>query len=151
MFKKIKNVVIQQLSQGTSVDKISQSLSCGIIIGCFPLIGFTTGLAALAGFLFKLNHVVVQTANYFMYPVQIILIPIYIKLSGYFIDISHISIRPDLIVQSFLDNPILFTQKFLGVALVAIGIWSCLSLVLYFILIKLFKPVISKLIKIKEN
>jgi len=149
MFNKIKNVIKQQLAQGVSVEKLSQSLTCGVLIGCFPLIGFTTGLAALFGFMFKLNHVVVQTANYLMYPIQILLIPVYIKLSGLIIDIHDLPIRPDLIVKSFVENPIYFMQQYGFVTLIALGIWFVASFILYFILQKVFQPIITKLYQIK--
>lgn len=149
MFEKITNVLKQQLSQGVGVEKLSQSLTCGILIGCFPLIGFTTGLAALFGFVFRLNHVVVQTANYLMYPVQILLIPVYIQLSGLIIDIHDLPIRPDLLVKAFVTNPMFFMQQFGFVALIALCIWFVSSLVLYFILQQVFQPIITKLYKIK--
>ncbi|MFN3696956.1 MAG: DUF2062 domain-containing protein [Pseudobdellovibrio sp.] len=145
MFNKLKTVIVEQLKQGVTVQKLTQSVVIGILVGCFPLLGFTTLLAALFGFYLKLNQVVIQTTNYLMYPVQIILIPFYIKFGSLFVQTDKpISIRPDLLIEEFLVAPIAFLENFIWIGLVAILLWSVMSLILYFILIKSLLPLVSK-------
>jgi len=145
MFNKLKTVIVEQLKQGVTVQKLTQSVVIGILVGCFPLLGFTTLLAALFGFYLKLNQVIIQTTNYLMYPVQIILIPFYIKFGSLFVQTDKpISIRPDLLIEEFLVAPIAFLENFIWIGLVAILLWSVMSLILYFILIKSLLPLVSK-------
>jgi len=145
MFNKLKTVIVEQLKQGVTVQKLTQSVVIGILVGCFPLLGFTTLLAALFGFYLKLNQVIIQTTNYLMYPVQIILIPFYIKFGSLFVQTDKpISIRPDLLIEEFLVAPIAFLENFIWIGLVAILLWSVMSLILYFILIKSLFPLVSK-------
>lgn len=145
MFKKIKEVLKSQLTQGATPVKLSQSLSAGLLIGCFPLIGSTTALAALFGFIFKLNHIVVQVANYTMYPVQILLIPVYIKVVSLVTDVGDVPIRPDLIIKAFVADWVLFIKLYGLIAIYAVFLWIVLSSILFFVLQKIFLPVITSL------
>jgi uncharacterized protein (DUF2062 family) len=149
MVKKLKETIKGQLTQGVTSEKLAQSLSAGLLIGCFPLLGFTTGLAALFGVIFKLNHLVVQAANYLMYPVQIILIPIYIKVVSLLIDVGDVPIRPDLMLKIFADDWGLFLKKYGVIAIYAILLWFVVSSIMFLVLQKVFKPAIEKLKQIK--
>jgi len=152
MFKKLKKVIFDQLKQGATPQKLSQSVVIGILVGCFPLLGFTTALAAVMGFYMRLNQIVLQTTNYLMYPVQIILIPFYIKFGTLFIHSDQpMSIRPDIIAQEFMVSPKDFIQKFIWIGLIAVLLWFVASLVLYFILMKLINPLISRISKAKSE
>lgn len=150
MIKKIKNTLIAQLTQGVTPEKLAQSLSIGLLIGCFPLLGFTTGLAALAGLFFKLNHIVLQTAHYMMYPVQIILIPVYIKVVSLIVDVGDVPIRPDLILEYFNKDWVGFIKAYSLVGLYAVILWFFVSLGLFFLLQKLLVPIITRLSQIKR-
>lgn len=150
MIKKVKSTLKSQLTQGVTPEKLAQSLSAGLLIGCFPLLGFTTGLAAVVGVVFELNHLVVQTTHYIMYPVQILLIPVYIKTVSLVIDVGDVPIRPDLIVEAFRKDWLGFVKTYAVVGLYAIFLWFIVSAVLFFVLQKLFLPAIKKLSKIKE-
>ena len=149
MIKKIKNTIKDQLTQGSTPEKLAQSLAVGVLIGIFPLLGLTTLLAGLLGHFFKLNHIVVQTANYFMYPVQIVMIPVYIKIVSSVIDVGDVPIRPDLMVKAFAADWLLFLKQYGLIAVYAIILWTILSVVLFFVLQKLFLPAIIKLKNIK--
>lgn len=152
MFKKLKTVILDQLKQGATPQKLSQSVVVGILVGCFPLLGFTTALAAVMGFYMRLNQIVLQTTNYLMYPVQIILIPVYIKFGTLFIQSDQpISIRPDIIAQEFMASPKDFMQKFIWIGLIAVVLWLVVSLILYFILMKLINPLIGRISKTKSE
>ncbi|AZZ36036.1 hypothetical protein CIK05_04265 [Bdellovibrio sp. qaytius] len=145
MIKKLKDSIKAQLTQGATPEKLAQSLSVGMLIGCFPLIGFATGLAALFGVVFKLNHIVVQTANYMMYPVQIVLIPIYIKVISLMIDVGDVPIRPDLILEAFRADWMQFLKTYSLIGLYAVILWIIVSGILFMFLPKLFLPAIKKL------
>lgn len=151
MIKKVKNILQAQITQGATPEKLAQSLTAGVLIGCFPLLGFTTGLAALAGFVFKLNHIVVQTTHYMLYPVQIILIPVYIKVVSLLVDVGDLPLRPDLIMEAFKKDWLGFIKTYSLVGLYAVLIWCLLSLVLAFILPKLFLPLVQRLSQLHKR
>lgn len=149
MIQKIKTILKSQLTQGASPEKLAQSLSAGLLIGCFPLLGLTTAMAGLVAFIFKLNHIVIQTAHYMMYPVQIILIPVYIKLISLIIDVGDVPIRPDLIVEGFRSDWLGFLKKYALIGVYAVILWMIVSAFLFFGLKKLFLPAIQRLSKLK--
>ena len=68
------------LKMGADPDKLAWSLALGVVVGVNPLLGSTTvvvlGLAAV----FRLNFVASQVGNHAMYPVEILLFPVFIKL-----------------------------------------------------------------------
>lgn len=149
MFQKLKNTIKSQLTQGATPDKLAQSLTAGLLIGCFPLLGWTTGLAALFGVLFKLNHLVVQAANYIMYPVQLLLIPVYIKTVSWIMNAGDVPVRPDLIMKMFTDDWRNALQVYGLISVYAVIMWFIISFILFFILQKTFLPMIQKIKTLK--
>lgn len=144
MIKRVKEVLISQLSQGVTVEKITQSLVIGILIGCFPVLGFTTVLAFIFGVTFRLNHFVVQAAHFAMYPVQILLIPIYVKVISSFIDVGDVPLRPDLLIEDFSRDWVMFLKKYGVIAMYAVLMWCLGSAALFFFLQKALMPVVVR-------
>jgi len=74
------NPVVGLLSMGADPDKLAWSLALGVVVGVNPLLGSTTvvvlGLAAG----FRLNIVASQVGNHAMYPFEILMFPVFIKL-----------------------------------------------------------------------
>ncbi|MDT8272097.1 MAG: DUF2062 domain-containing protein [Desulfomonilia bacterium] len=71
---KIVQVVGSLLKQGMSPEKISESISWGVILGIVPLPGTTTILCTIAALALRLNLPAVQLMNWLVYPLQIALI-----------------------------------------------------------------------------
>jgi len=57
------------LQAGTSPERIALGLALGLACGFFPIFGTTTVLAVVVAAVFRVNHVVVQVANYATYPI----------------------------------------------------------------------------------
>ena len=78
----IVNPVMGLLRTGADPDKLAWSLALGLVVGVNPLLGSTTlvvlGLAAA----FRLNLVASQVGNHAMYPVEILMFPVFIKLGA---------------------------------------------------------------------
>jgi uncharacterized protein (DUF2062 family) len=70
--------LLNLLKQGMTPEKLAWSVALGIMLGVFPALGSTTILCALAAWIFGLNQPAIQTINYFVYPLQLLLlIPFY--------------------------------------------------------------------------
>ncbi len=132
MLKKLKKVVIEQASQGVSAEKISESMLFGILLGICPILGISTLIGVFLGYILKLNHIVVQSVSYLMYPVQLIMIPIYIKVLSEVTGETHLSARPDVMIKLFAESPIQFWKDYAMVALYAVILWIGLCLMSYF-------------------
>ncbi len=145
MFKKIKVLIKDQLQQGTSPERLAQSMALGIWMGACPVIGISTVIAAGIAHVFKLNHVVVQTVNYAMYPVQIPLIPLYLKAVSWFTDVGFVPLRPDLLVEEFQASPQNFISKYSMVLVYAIIFWLIGGGILFPVMTRILVPVVVRL------
>jgi uncharacterized protein (DUF2062 family) len=76
--RRLVRPLLELLRQGVTPEKVALSVTLGITLGAFPLLGSTTALCALAAFAFQLNLPAIQIVNYFVYPLQIaLLIPFF--------------------------------------------------------------------------
>ena len=142
MFKKITSVIVEQIKKGVTPEKLSQSVITGIIVGINPYLGSTTVLSAVVATKLKLNHVVTQTVNYLVYPLQILMLPVYIKTVGLIFDVGDTPIRPDLIYKEFMEAPSVFVMKYGLIGFYAFFVWAVLGFLIYFI----FYPITLKAI-----
>ncbi len=148
MIKKIKLAIIDQLKTGVTPEKMTDAVLAGGLIGIFPVLGVTTILAALIAYFFKLNQVIIQTVHYVMYPIQLLSIPIYIKVVSLLFNVGDVPIRPDLILQKFNEGFVNFLKLYGLIGLYAVILWGLITIVIYFSV----RPLLFKMIiKIKRN
>ena len=62
--------------------KLSITIVLGMFLGIFPILGTTTLLCFIATIPLKLNVVIIQLANYLVYPLQLVLFVPFIKFGG---------------------------------------------------------------------
>ena len=62
-----------------SPKSMALSLTAGVCLALFPVIGMTFLLGLMVAVVFRLNHLVVQTLNFLLAPVQLLLIYPFIK------------------------------------------------------------------------
>lgn len=55
-------------------EKIALTLALGTALGVSPALGCTTALCAIAAIVLRLNLPIIQTVNYLVYPLQIVLL-----------------------------------------------------------------------------
>jgi uncharacterized protein (DUF2062 family) len=67
---------------GASPERLAWSLAVGIVVGINPLLGSTTVLALSLAAVFRLNVVASQVGNHAMYPFELALFPVFIKLGS---------------------------------------------------------------------
>ena len=70
------------LRHGADPDKLAWSLALGVVIGVNPLLGSTTVVVLALAAVFRLNLVASQVGNHAMYPVQLLMFPVFIKLGS---------------------------------------------------------------------
>ena len=99
--RKLVLPVINLLRQGITPEKIALSLSIGICLGVFPLLGSTTILCTLAAILFRLNLPAIQLVNYFVYPLQLALLIPFIRLGEALLGAPHVPLSLTILFESF--------------------------------------------------
>lgn len=78
--QRILSPVRRLFVQGMTPRKIALTLALGVVLGVFPVMGATSLLCAAAAIILGLNLPAIQAVNYFMYPVQLLLILPFIRL-----------------------------------------------------------------------
>lgn len=142
--KRLIEPIKKQMRQGATVEGMALTASFGVSIAIFPILGSTTLLCLIAGIIFKLNQPVLHAINYILYPVQIILIPIFLKLGALLTDSPPIIFDPQLIIQEFTSDIGLFLKKYGMAGLHGILVWSIIAPILTWISYQIFISIFRK-------
>ena len=145
MFTKIKTVIVGELKKGLTPEKLSQSLIGGFWIGIFPFLGTTTILSFIFGWFFKLNQVILQTVNYLVYPLQFLMIPVYIKIVSMIFTVGDVPVNPFVMLEMFNTDWKHFLSVYLEIGLLAVVVWSVGTLCSFLLFYQLFVFFIKKM------
>jgi uncharacterized protein (DUF2062 family) len=80
MQRRVVDPLLQLLRVGATPRQLAWSIAIGIVVGINPLLGSTTVLALAAAGIFRLNIVASQLGNHVMYPFELLLFPVFIRL-----------------------------------------------------------------------
>ena len=141
--------IVNQLKQGIAPEKLSWSVSLGVTLGIFPIMGSTSIVCVIIGQLFKLNQPILHLFKTFTYPFHLGLILVYIRLGQILNDVPLIKFSiPQLVIQ-FKDDPAKFFRDFGMAALYGIEAWAISAIflipLLYFISLTILKKLFVKL------
>jgi uncharacterized protein (DUF2062 family) len=112
---KLINPILDFLKQGMSPHDLALAIVFGLAIGTFPMLGVTTLICTGIALAFKLNMVVIQLINYFVYPLQLIFFVPFIKLGGILVNTPPFPYSINEILEKLQTN-LIFTIKELWVA-----------------------------------
>lgn len=134
-----------QIKQGASPHGLALSCSVGVACGIFPLLGLSTLFSLLIGIFIKLNQPVLQLVHYFMWPIQLLMIPVLLYLGESLFGMRHISVRPDILLAQFHQDMGGFFIRYGMAGLVAFLAWVLVSIPLIAALYFILKPIFFKL------
>lgn len=80
--RRLYDPLLQLLRFGATPDRLAWSIAAGLVIGVNPLLGSTTLLALAAASLLRLNLVASQLGNHVVYPLELLLFPVFIRLGN---------------------------------------------------------------------
>lgn len=135
-----------QLKQGISVDRLGWSISLGIHLGIFPIMGSTSLLCFLFGWFFKLNQPVLHLFKTIVYPLHLILILGYIRLGQMIHGVPLLSLSIPEMLNQFRQDPGQFVQDFSLAALHGVEAWALCSLIFIPMTYALTRPFLSKIL-----
>jgi len=72
--------VMQLMRIGATPHRLAWSIAIGIVIGVNPLLGSTTLVALAVAPAFRLNVLAAQIGNHLMYPMELLLCPVFVRL-----------------------------------------------------------------------
>ena len=80
--RRVVGPVLQLLRIGATPERLAWSIAVGVVIGVNPLLGSTTVLALAVTPLFRLNVVASQFGNHLVYPLELLLFPVFIRVGS---------------------------------------------------------------------
>jgi uncharacterized protein (DUF2062 family) len=125
--RRVVDVVAGQLKQGITPQKISLTIALGVTLGLFPILGSTTLLCFLAALCFKLNQPIIQAVNYLIYPLQIMLILVFVRIGEWLMHAPRVSFSIPELLRKFHESPVKFMHEFGLTGLHAIIAWLLIA------------------------
>ena len=147
--RRVVDVVLAQLRQGITPEKIALTVAMGMTLGLFPVLGSTTLLCFLAGLMLKLNQPIIQLVNYVVYPLQVAGIYFFIRIGEWLTRTPPLQFSIAGLIQQFRAAPLHFLQEFGMTALRGVLAWTLMApvaaLAIYFLLL----PVLRRLARLR--
>ena len=78
--RRLADPLLLLLKQGLTPETLALSLALGATLGLFPVVGATTALCVAAGVALRLSHPALQLANLVVYPLQLPLVLVFVRL-----------------------------------------------------------------------
>jgi len=155
LLKKVLSYFLDFLKQGVTPEKLILTVVLGFLIGILPIVGATTVLCTLVALRLRLNMAVIQSVNYFAYPVQLILLIPFMKIGQALFGLHLISFSISDLLQMFRADWLLAVRKLWFAYLLGGVAWLIiavpLGVMLYFSLLKALKLVALRNVKQLEN
>jgi uncharacterized protein (DUF2062 family) len=143
--RRVGDPLVFLLAQGMTPEKLALGLAAGLVFGLFPIVGATTVLCLAAGFAFRLNHVALQLANHLAFPLQLPLIPAFVRLGERLVGAPRVSFDPLTLAHHFQRDAAGFLREFGLTGLHGILGWSLVAPSLLAAAFFVLRPVLRRL------
>ena len=137
--RKVVRPLLKLLQHGATPEKLAWSLAVGAAVGINPLLGSTTLIAlALAG-AFRLNVPASQIANHVLYPLELLLFPVWIKLGSLLFGTPGLPLKKDALFDAVKHHPWATTR--------AVWTWEWHALIVWGVAMGVLVPVLAAVLK----
>ncbi|MDB6077282.1 MAG: hypothetical protein JWO82_1029 [Akkermansiaceae bacterium] len=144
--RRIVAPVISQLVQGATPGRLAWSISAGLVLGIFPILGSTTLVCLAAGALLRLNHPVMQLSCQLMTPLHLLLILPFIRCGEMLYRVPAITLSIPELLARFKASPTKFAGDFGWAAWHGISAWLLVAPILLLLLKTSITPLLRKLL-----
>jgi len=135
---------MKQLKAGISPEKLGWTISGAVVIGIFPIMGTTTILCLLVGWIFKLNQTVLHVFKSLVYPLHLILILGFIRMGQKLHGVPLLALSIPQMVTRFKTDPMQFARDFGLAAWHGITAWMIVAPFLAILIKMLATPLLRK-------
>ena len=125
--RRVGGPLVLMLRYGSTPEKVAISLALGAAFGVFPIVGTSTLLCFAAALLLRLNHPAIQLANYMMYPFQLPLILVYVRVGEALADSPPVPFDPRVLAVTLRADPAAFVARFGLTACHAVLGWAAVA------------------------
>ncbi len=131
--------------QGASVERLTWAVVVALVTGIFPILGTTTIVALVAGYLFRLNQPVIHAVNLVCYPLHILLILPFVRFGEWLFGAGPVPFSIPEMLAIFKDSPARFFELYGMTCLYCIAAWGLVAPVLGAVLYPAMLPLVRKL------
>lgn len=137
--------IVRQLTLGATPEKIAWTIALGVVLGVFPIMGTTTLVCLLAGWLFRLNQPVLHVFKTLVYPLHLALILVFIRLGERLYGVPLITFSIPEMLTKFKADPMQFARDFGMAAWHGVSAWLLIAPVAAILIKLLLLPVLKRL------
>jgi uncharacterized protein (DUF2062 family) len=119
--------LVDLLRVGCSPRKLAWSLAAGLVIGINPLLGSTTIVCLLLAIVLRLNLVASQIANHIVYPLQIALFLVFIKIGDKIFHTGRLPLEGHALFHAARTHPWATTKLLWSWEWHALIVWALFS------------------------
>lgn len=124
----VKEKIIGFLKQGLRPHDLALTIALGATLGVFPVLGMTTILSTLAALALRLNLPALQSINWAMSPVQLVLLIPFTHAGAWVFGGTGIMLSLAE-VKMLMETDLLGTiARFLSAVLRGVGVWALVAL-----------------------
>jgi uncharacterized protein (DUF2062 family) len=140
------------LRHGAQPERLAWSLALGVVVGVNPLLGSTTLVVLALAALFRLNIVASQVGNHAMYPVQLVLFPVFIKLGSVVFSTRKLPLQGKALWGAVKHHPWDTTRLLWSWEWHALVVWVVLAAMAFPLIAMGIRPVLEKMArKVKRS
>lgn len=148
LHKRLLAPLLLLLKQGITPEKLALSVGLGVSLGIFPMIGSTTLLCVIFGFLFRVNQPAIQLINYFTAPLQLILFIPFFQMGAFIFHSDPFPFSVQEIFSMLSTDAWSAIRSLWSANLQAVAAWilvgPLLSFTIYRILVRIFTRIASR-------
>jgi len=143
--ERVLTVIVAQLRQGITPQKVALTIALGFCLGIFPIIGASTALCLLAGFTLKLNQPLILLMNSFTVPLQPPLVLVFVRLGEWMLQAPPVSFSIPELFRKFFASPAGFMREFGVTGLHGILAWLVIAPFVTAFICLVLQPPLKKL------
>jgi uncharacterized protein (DUF2062 family) len=143
--RRIVTPILDLLRVGCSPRKMAWSLAFGIIVGINPLLGSTTVVSLLFAFALRLNLIASQIANHVVYPLQLALFLVFIKLGDRIFHTGKLPMDHEALLHGVRHHPIATTKILWMWEWHALIVWAVFSAIAAPLMVVAMTPMLNQL------
>ena len=138
-------LIVAQLRQGITPEKVALTLALGFALGIFPIIGASTVLCLLAGVVLKLNQPLMLVVNSFTVPLQPLLVPVFVRIGEHLLHAPPVTFSIPELFHKFFASPVAFLREFGLTGLHGIFAWVLIAPFVIALVTVALRPPLKKL------
>jgi uncharacterized protein (DUF2062 family) len=146
-YRQIVLPLLNLLRMGATPRKLAWSLAVGVAVGMNPLLGSTTIACLAIAFLLRLNLIASQITNHLVYPLQLLLFLVFIRVGDLLFHTGALPLEMRSLFYAARHHPWATTKLLWTWEWHALTVWFAFALILTPILAFVFAPLLERLMR----